>query len=313
MNLWHPAAKIVRPASLSGGTFIGVPWKVCLHTTEGGGNRNGTASFHGNPYWPHFEVEDGVGITQFLPLDRSAYALYNGPEAGETNRANMIQVEIAGYAADAPNFSAETLRNVASIIRFVHQETGMAIAFPLPFRPPFTDGPRLTGAPLHALEGVIGHQHVGDGNDHTDPGQIDVAALKALLGAPTEENNDMAVRYALPNGQVFVTDGLHRRYVGSPLENDVLNDIGVKLVTPDPVHLAAFHAGLRDLADLDSAVVGIGNAEQAIVDAIAAISAVRPADVDAIVAKVLAGLHVQVDAAGIGAAVAASLAARLAS
>lgn len=232
MNPWMPGAKIVRPVSRSGGTFIGVPWKVVVHTTEGGGNWAGATSYHGNQFFPHFEVQAGVGITQYLPIDRSAYALYNGAEVGETNNANAVQVEVAGYAKNAPGFPLEVLGYLADIIRFVHEQTGMAIQFPLPFRLPFTSGVRLTGAAFHALEGVIGHQHVGDGNDHTDPGLIDVATLKSLLYPITPEVPSVspsAFRYAF-GGLDYLFDGEFRVFMplGHFTQLELLDDQGVK-------------------------------------------------------------------------------------
>ncbi len=107
---------------------------------------------------------------------------------------------------------------------------------------------------------------------------------------PKPEEAPMAVRYSLPNGQIHVTDGLSRRYVGSPDDNDVLNDIGCKMVTVNPADLAAFHAGLHSL-DVVPQVV----------------------DISAIVQGVLAGLNIKIDASSVGAAVAAELAKRLAS
>lgn len=270
--LWHPDAKIVRPNNRSGGTFIGAKWKVVLHSTEGGGNWDGAVSYHGSQSYPHFEVGGGLPITQFLPIDRAAYALYNGAEAGQTNNANIIQIEIRGYAKDAPNFTAATLADIASIIRFVHEQTGMAIAFPLPFRPPFTAGLRYTGKAFHDLEGVIGHQHVGDGNDHTDPGQIDVLALKALLNVPTpdklpEETPDMLIfDYNGPGKEtgVWITDGLTRRPTNAP----------AKYLAAGVKHMGELTVGeFNELVDVRTLVAKVDAAEYAVNVAKAVIAA----------------------------------------
>ena len=98
----------------------------------------------------------------------------------------------------------------------------------------------------------------------------------------------MAVRYSLPNGQIYVTDGLSRRYVGSPLDNDVLNDIGCKLVSVDSAHVSAFHTALKSV---DGPAVDVQN----------------------IVEGVLAGINVKVDSAVIAAAVVTEFQKRLVS
>ncbi len=112
--------------------------------------------------------------------------------------------------------------------------------------------------------------------------------VPATPPAPKPEEAPMAVRYSLPNGQIYVTDGLSRRYVGSPLDNDVLNDIGCKLVSVDAAHAPAFHSGLHSL---DTAAV----------------------DVQKIVEGVLAGINVKVDSSVIAAAVVTEFQKRLVS
>ncbi len=231
MQLWHPDARIVHPTYRAGGSFIGCAWKVCLHTTEGGGNYNGATKYHDSQSYPHFEVQTGKGITQFLPIDRSAYALYNGAEYGDTNNANIIQIEIVGTAVTAPTFGDDLLGHIASVIRFVHEQTGMAYNFGLPFRPPFTEGTRLTGTALHNYEGILGHQHVGDGNDHTDPGKINVAELQRLLGPSTPEVPLSPSAFRVTHGGLdWVFDGpSHIFYAtGTQAQLVFLNASGVK-------------------------------------------------------------------------------------
>lgn len=214
METWLPGARRVVPNSAGASPFIGCAWKVCLHTTEGGGNWDGATSYHGSQSYPHFEVQDGVPITQFFPIDVASRALYNAPGGYETNRANVVQVEIAGWAVDSQNLTDDVLDKLAAIIRFVHDQTGMAMDFPLAFRPPFTVGYRLEGQDIYDCEGVVGHQHFGEGNDHSDPGLIPVLRLQARLGTQPQPEGDprmLSFRYVFDDVD-WVFDGPSRLF-----------------------------------------------------------------------------------------------------
>ncbi len=124
---------------------------------------------------------------------------------------------------------------------------------------------RSRAALVQEANGLAGYSTLGGAIDldSINPSLADWGQYPFHTQVPEDE---MAVRYALPNGQVYVTDGLSRRYVGTPQDNDVLNDIGVKLVSIAADHIQAFHAGLHSL---DGDAGGSGLTADAVADVLA--------------------------------------------
>ncbi len=278
MKTLLPGARLVTPANTSPSSFIDVPWKVCLHTTEGGGNQGGAASYHGHQSYPHFEVQDGVPITQFFPIDVAAKALYNGPGGAETNRSKMIQIEIVGRAANAANFTDALLNKVAEIIRFVHEQTGMAVQAPVRFYGAgegivlaHESSPiRIWGDELEQFEGILGHQHVGDGNDHWDPGAINIDRIIALAGGPsTSEEDDMT-----PDQSAKLDSALTL----CQSTNIEVGKLAV-VVRDDQTGL-----GVR-VSNLETTISGLAGAVQALANSVA--QGAAPLDVNALVKNLL--------------------------
>lgn len=177
-----------KAASTKGGTFDGSPWRLVLHTTEGGSIEGAIASFAATGSWPHFTVDAATGRKiQHYPLSTSARALAHPKGTPETNRAGAIQIEIVGYASDSPGWPEQHLdwlgREVVGPIR---------AARPFPLTYPQFVGPesgtiasarapqRFTEAEWAQFSGVCGHQHVPF-NDHWDPGRLDVARIVAAV------------------------------------------------------------------------------------------------------------------------------------
>ncbi len=296
MISWMPSAVVQRPISRAGGAYTsGTAWKVVVHSTQGGNNFSGATAYHGSQSYPHFEVQVDGRVMQYLPIDVSAYALYDEAGGVTTNRAHAVQVEMAGYAEDAEFTSSAQLDSLARIILFVHEQTGMAMNFDLPFRPPYTHGLRLEGDAWNAYDGVCGHQHVGEGNDHTDPGLLPVSALKARLKLvtpapkPSPEEDSMAVRYPLPTGEVYVTDGVFRSYVGNPAANDALNEMGVKLLDLSAEKIVALHDSLVSTTDLLTRAEGAAFAVNVATAVIKELSI--KVDASGIAQAVLDGMH----------------------
>jgi hypothetical protein len=126
METWHPRAiRAEADPTHSGLSMLDVPPKIVLHTTEIGGSYTyNSASYFGNPYWPHATI-DAAGIHQHLPIDAGAYALYRG--GVDTNRANAIQCEIMAYAASIEDLDDATLAHVADWITWVAEQTGASL------------------------------------------------------------------------------------------------------------------------------------------------------------------------------------------
>ncbi len=191
MELWHPRAIRVGPGTDYGNSYIGVPWKVVLHTTESDNYWPDGDSYFGSTSWPHATIVAGM-IYQHIPIDLPARALYHGgPE--ETNRANAIQCEIVTRAALTPVMSDALMETVADWFEWVLVQTNTPMTF-AEFHGPgegivlaSEDSPiRIRGDDWYDFTGILGHQHVPSGNDHWDPGRFPVDRLRAaIVGTPT--------------------------------------------------------------------------------------------------------------------------------
>ncbi|MCA1691870.1 MAG: hypothetical protein ABR540_04625 [Acidimicrobiales bacterium] len=183
MDDWHPRA-VREPAARPGVAYIGVPWKLVLHTVEGVGlYRYNPDNYFGHQSWPHATIDERA-IHQHLPISVGGYALFRGGVA--TNTANVIQCEIMGQAGNIANLPAGTLANIADWLTWCSEQTGV----PLTVCPQGFHGPgegivlasetspiRFGDQEWLNFSGVCGHQHVGSGNDHWDPGAFPWARL----------------------------------------------------------------------------------------------------------------------------------------
>lgn len=164
----------------SGGTYIGVPWKVVLHTTETKtipGYRLGFTAPH-LTYYPLARQ-----WVQHTSLYTAARALKR--VSTQTNRANALQVEIVCYSslpiAQSVNglwvaeLSMEHTTDLANFVDWCGAEFGVEQKWPL--RQAFSyaqanvPGFRLSSSQWLAYNGVLGHQHVPT-NEHWDPGAL---------------------------------------------------------------------------------------------------------------------------------------------
>jgi peptidoglycan hydrolase-like protein with peptidoglycan-binding domain len=179
------------------GTYIGKPFRWVGHTTESSpGSIDGVIRlFQGRPCsTPHFCIDPANGRkVQFIRTDWSSAALKNAYGGVETNRANAIQTEICGRAAESPQWPDEWLRfvgeHIADLVR-----AGININLD---NHPATVGPedgfiarpnapqRLSFGAWYEFDGACWHQHVPE-NDHWDGGKNNMARIiehaKASLG-----------------------------------------------------------------------------------------------------------------------------------
>ncbi len=192
------------PADRAGGTFNGSPWRVILHTTEGGSIDGAVGAYRATGSWPHFTVDPSKGRrAQHYDLDTSARALLHRPTDPETNRANAIQIEIVGFATESPGWPKPWLRWLGTaVLEPIRAVCPFALAAPDFVRYPDSYGfgahQRLTWDSWRAFSGICGHEHV-PGNDHGDPGALDITTIIAALGGvhddpkPTEARKVNAV------------------------------------------------------------------------------------------------------------------------
>lgn len=201
--------QILAPSG--GGYFANdVPDKLVLHTTEGGTIEGAVSAYRASNSWPHFTVDPRTRRkVQHISLSRSAMALYNDSSTSvETNRAgDVIQVEIVARAAETHLYDDDWYSWLATeVVRPICQEQGL---------PPRCtrfygagDGwilasenwvGRMGAAEWNAYNGICGHQNVGDGNDHWDPGRLD---------------QDRLMLFAFGGGEIYDTVTKTSRQVG---------------------------------------------------------------------------------------------------
>jgi hypothetical protein len=142
--------------------------------------------------WCSFEHQVAI---QLIDLERSAYALAHKPDTSpETNRAGVIQVEIDGRAEESHTWSTAKLDWITDTIvapacramgvdtrvfrKCLGKHDGVVLAkASSPIR--FTDRDEW-----YAFDGLFGHQHAPgiSGNEHWDPGRLDLAYISARIG-----------------------------------------------------------------------------------------------------------------------------------
>lgn len=191
-----PVTSATGPGTMHGG----YAWKWVNHSTEGPpGSIAGTISlFRSSPgSCPHFMIDPmGTGRrVQFIPWEWSACALIGGRGGWQTNRGRAIQVEIVGYAAQAPNWPDSALWAIADLIADVIKD-GCPIN---PHNVPDDSGlrgtlatssspQRMSWETWRGFDGITAHVRVPN-NDHWDTGAIRSLDLQrhvlAILGGAT--------------------------------------------------------------------------------------------------------------------------------
>lgn len=153
------------------GEFTGGGWKLVPHTVEAPRDTVDTMFnvLRDKRAAPHFlygyrPTSRFPVVIQMIPLDRAGRALAHtlGPE---TNRANAIQIEICGRAADSGRWSANYYKGLANLCRMIERRVNIPHRVPISFAKPHRASPQGW---VNA-KGYLGHCHC-PGNDHTDPG-----------------------------------------------------------------------------------------------------------------------------------------------
>ncbi len=178
---WHPHA--IRVPGRTAGPYAGGGRKIVWHTTEGSSAAGAIAAYRQHDGWPTFTFEylghARSRLYQHMPVTRAARALRH-PGGPETNRANAVQVELVGFACDAAEWSDAHYRAIARLARWIERE------WSVPRRADVAFGPgarRMGGREFFDYAGHAGHVHV-PGNDHSDPGALQIALVLATREAP---------------------------------------------------------------------------------------------------------------------------------
>jgi hypothetical protein len=173
------------PISGSCGSFVGAPYRIVHHTTEGSSRAAAFQAFRAHRSDPHFTV-DHEGIYQHIDTGMAARALRNLDGGVQTNRSNAVQIEVVGFAGQAK--ALPTLENVARLCRWLERTHGIPQAWPAGYPKHAVNGRDPGGhnrsAQIWAAHGGhYGHSQVPE-NIHWDPGYTEQEALFVLTYNP---------------------------------------------------------------------------------------------------------------------------------
>jgi hypothetical protein len=158
------------PISGSSGSYLGGPFKIVHHTTEGGTAQGAFDAFRAHRSDPHFTV-DATTIYQHIDTGVAARALRNPAGGVETNRDSAVQIEVVGFA-HRPKTRA-TLENVRRLCRWIESTHNVPKVWPNGPPKPAVNGADPGGhnrnaANWDAKGGHYGHSNVPE-NTHWDP------------------------------------------------------------------------------------------------------------------------------------------------
>lgn len=176
----YPGADKTARWKGDGNATLSVINKIVLHTTES----SALPSYSGN--WPNLTYDPkSRKWFQHTPINGSATALKNSG-SNQTNRANVVQVEIIGFAHNSQALPQTAIDDLGKFVAWMNTEWGVPlVAMPVWTGPNTTA--RMSWSQFIAFQGIMGHQHA-PGNVHWDPGMINaagiIAAAKKVLEPP---------------------------------------------------------------------------------------------------------------------------------
>ena len=158
--------------------------KFVLHTTESPREwiDGAIAQFFAGIGTPHLSIGWRKGVklpvvAQFLPFNQYAKTLEHPAGTPETNRANAVQIEICGRAAESNDWDDNWYRALANVALLTQHRTDFPINRPREF-----PGSRYTGSGWIQAKGIVGHCHAPNQTQgHTDPGRFDGRKLVRLM------------------------------------------------------------------------------------------------------------------------------------
>jgi hypothetical protein len=158
------------PGENAGAFAAGTGPKIVWHTTEGGSADSALHEYRRTRSFPHFTLHPQTGrLVQHVAMDLAARALEHPVGVVETNKAHAIQVELVGFAAEAPGWDGDDYARIARLAREIESACGVKRMALAPFLP--TQVVHLGATQWLRGSGHCGHQHV-PGNRHHDPGAL---------------------------------------------------------------------------------------------------------------------------------------------
>jgi hypothetical protein len=189
----YPGAKWVDRSQFGGVTMPSIP-KLMHHSTE----TSGLPSYPS--FAPNLTIDPWTrDVWQHMPLNQSASTLRNAGDY-RTNRV-CCQIEWVMYCDPARQSSGHHIsklgddeyRFMASVVAWFNREWGIPFDAPTFVAYPGSYGQRaaqrFSVSRYDGYTGQLGHQHA-PGNDHGDPGDIDMPRILRYAKALTNEEED---------------------------------------------------------------------------------------------------------------------------
>ncbi|HEX4717865.1 MAG TPA: N-acetylmuramoyl-L-alanine amidase [Thermoleophilaceae bacterium] len=236
MKNWHPNAN--KLVGNHAGKQVEGGRKLVWHTTEGFSAEDAISAYRANNGWPHFTLEYKNGrqrLFQHVPLSLAARSLEHPGGTPETNKANVIQVELVGFAKDTPSWSAGQYAAIAELARWIERNFKVPRTCGVTFVPVDHER-RMSGEGFVDYSGHCGHQHVANQNvfHHTDPGDL---RIELVLGGSTYASRALSPGDSgddVREFQAHLDKRLHARHLPEIAESgsyDPPTDGATKLVT----------------------------------------------------------------------------------
>jgi len=168
----------------SGGSYIGLPFRVVLHTTE----TSGVPGYGDGATAPHITYVPATGKwVQHTDFNTAARALRNVAGGVQTNRANSLQVEIVCYSAKniadqrasrlwVGDLTDDHYQDLRDFLAWTY--SSFSVSSTWPGKQAFSSseanasGFRMSDVEWNEFGGVCAHQHVPE-NTHWDTGALD--------------------------------------------------------------------------------------------------------------------------------------------
>jgi len=162
-ELFFPGADLSLLASIDGGSILGGKPKCLWHDTE-----TTPVPSYSDGFFPNMTIFEGKPF-QHIPADRAARALKNRSGGVQTNRWNVFQIEVCGFANKVSFVSV--MRDVADWLLEVRgtPKTCTVQFKQFPASGGEGNGVRLSADAWKVYTGHLGHMHAPE-NDHGDPG-----------------------------------------------------------------------------------------------------------------------------------------------
>lgn len=181
--LWLPGAERLASSHV-GGRMAGGPPRVVWHRTVGQGFRGNARFLKAEGFEPHILWDPTTGeLGQFLPANRSAYALEHRAGTPETNRAGSmcIQIEVADHGKTW-DITSTAMKGWPSLRAWL-RDLGIPETWPGGPPPPLGSRAEVSARVWLGKAGHYSHSQVPH-NDHTDPGRMDLSVLFPRAAAP---------------------------------------------------------------------------------------------------------------------------------